>query len=69
MYTYICSVYTYVLIGSPANAEASTMYDNDRREYNKRVKEVVEASWVDDEDDGGEEEDDDEADEAGGGES
>ena len=44
------------------------MYDNDRREYNKRVKEVVEASWVDDEDDGGEE-DDDEADEAGDGES
>lgn len=34
---------------SPANAEASQLFDKDRREYNKRVKEVVENSWVDDE--------------------
>jgi ubiquitin-conjugating enzyme E2 A len=33
---------------SPANAEASQLYDRDRREYNKRVREVVEQSWVDD---------------------
>lgn len=32
---------------SPANAEASQLYDRDRREYNKRVREVVEASWID----------------------
>lgn len=35
---------------SPANAEASTLYERDRREYNKRVRTVVEASWMDDED-------------------
>lgn len=33
---------------SPANAEASQLYDKDRREYNRRVKEVVENSWLDD---------------------
>jgi ubiquitin-conjugating enzyme E2 A len=33
---------------SPANAEASQLYDRDRREYNKRVREIVELSWVDD---------------------
>lgn len=33
---------------SPANAEASQMYERDRREYNKRVQEVVESSWMDD---------------------
>lgn len=33
---------------SPANAEASQLYDRDRREYNKRVREIVEQSWVDD---------------------
>jgi len=33
---------------SPANAEASQLYDKDRREYNRRVKEVVENSWDDD---------------------
>jgi len=32
---------------SPANAEASQLYDRDRREYNKRVREVVEQSWMD----------------------
>lgn len=33
---------------SPANAEASQLYDRDRREYNKRVREIVEQSWIDD---------------------
>jgi ubiquitin-conjugating enzyme E2 A len=32
---------------SPANAEASQLYDRDRREYNKRVREIVEESWMD----------------------
>jgi len=31
---------------SPANSEASRMYSENRREYNKRVQEVVEASWM-----------------------
>lgn len=31
---------------SPANSEAARMFTADRREYNKRVKEVVEASLV-----------------------
>ena len=33
---------------SPANAEASQLYERDRREYNRKVREVVENSWVDD---------------------
>ena len=32
---------------SPANAEASQLYERDRREYNRRVREVVEQSWMD----------------------
>ena len=44
---------------SPANGEASQIFENDRREYNRRVKEVVESSWVV-EDEGEEEEEDDE---------
>lgn len=32
---------------SPANSEAARMYSENRREYNKRVQEVVEVSWVD----------------------
>ena len=36
---------------SPANAEASQLYERDRREYNKRVRSVVEESWGGDEDD------------------
>jgi ubiquitin-conjugating enzyme E2 A len=32
---------------SPANAEASQLYERDRREYNKRVRAAVEASWMD----------------------
>ena len=34
---------------SPANSEASTLFDSDRREYNRRVRAVVETSWLDDE--------------------
>ena len=30
---------------SPANSEAARLYNEDRREYNRRVQEVVEASW------------------------
>ena len=41
---------------SPANAEASQMYEGDRREYNKRVQQIVESSWMED----GEEMSDDE---------
>lgn len=41
---------------SPANSEAARQYNEDRREYNRRVKEVVEASWADDGEDNGEEE-------------
>ena len=33
---------------SPANAEAAKMYEEDKREYNKRVRAVVEASWLED---------------------
>ena len=45
---------------SPANAEASQMYEGNRREYNKRVQEIVENSWMED---GGEDNGDDEGDE------
>jgi len=31
---------------SPANSEAARLFAENRREYYKRVKEVVEASWV-----------------------
>ncbi|EFN58156.1 hypothetical protein CHLNCDRAFT_30002 [Chlorella variabilis] len=44
---------------SPANSEAARLYNEDRKEYNRRVKAVVEASWADDgedEDEEGEEE-------------
>lgn len=40
---------------SPANAEASQLYERDRREYNRRVRIIVEESWIDD----GDDEDDD----------
>ena len=33
---------------SPANAEAAQLYDRDRRDYNRRVREIVEKSWEDD---------------------
>ena len=31
---------------SPANAEAANLYSNNPREYKRRVKECVEASWI-----------------------
>jgi len=34
---------------SPANSEASRLYNENRREYNRRVREIVEQSWLDDE--------------------
>jgi ubiquitin-conjugating enzyme E2 A len=33
---------------SPANSEAAKLYVEDRREYNRRVTGVVEATWSDD---------------------
>jgi len=33
---------------SPANAEASGLFERDRREYHKRVRAIVEQSWMDD---------------------
>lgn len=33
--------------GSPANVEASNLYKDNRKEYAKRVREVVEKSWED----------------------
>ena len=33
---------------SPANSEASRLYNENRREYNRRVREIVEQSWQDD---------------------
>ncbi len=40
-----------VFLASPANAEAAQLYDSDRIEYNRRVKAIVEESWIDDEND------------------
>lgn len=37
---------------SPANAEASQLYERDRREYNLRVRQVVEESLLSDEGEG-----------------
>jgi ubiquitin-conjugating enzyme E2 A len=34
---------------SPSNAEASQLYDRDRREYYRKVKDVVENSWAEEE--------------------
>ncbi|KAI3427990.1 hypothetical protein D9Q98_006378 [Chlorella vulgaris] len=45
---------------SPANSEAARLYNEDRKEYNRRVKAMVEASWADD----GEDEDAEEEEEA-----
>ncbi|KAL4429178.1 hypothetical protein ABPG77_010157 [Micractinium sp. CCAP 211/92] len=44
---------------SPANSEAARLYNEDRREYNRRVKGVVEASWADDGEDEEEGDEDD----------
>ncbi|EPZ34659.1 ubiquitin-conjugating enzyme E2 A-like protein [Rozella allomycis CSF55] len=32
---------------SPANAEAAQLYQENRKEYYRRVKEIVEESWMD----------------------
>ena len=32
---------------SPANAEASGLFERDRREYHRRVRAIVEQSWMD----------------------
>jgi len=37
---------------SPANSEASRLYNENRREYNRRVREIVEQSWVEEEGEG-----------------
>jgi ubiquitin-conjugating enzyme E2 A len=53
---------------SPANAEASQLFERDRRDYNRRVREVVEQSWLEGDDAGddagGEEADDGQGDNA-----
>ena len=47
---------------SPANSEAAQLFENDKREYHRRVRLIVEESWLDDdaadekEDDGDEKE-------------
>ncbi|EWM29983.1 ubiquitin-conjugating enzyme e2 [Nannochloropsis gaditana] len=50
---------------SPANSEASRLYQDNRREYNRRVKEVVEQSWIADDDDDDEDEDEEGEEEEG----
>merc|ERR1719471_874616 len=47
---------------SPANVEASKLYQENRREYEKRVQACVEKSWDTDEDDDDDDEDDDDED-------
>lgn len=32
---------------SPANSEAARLFNENKREYNRRVREVVEQSWMD----------------------
>ena len=31
---------------SPANSEAAKLFSEDKREYNRKVKEIVEESWM-----------------------
>eukprot|EP00968_Pinguiococcus_pyrenoidosus_P022875 scaffold3424_cov256-Pinguiococcus_pyrenoidosus.AAC.13 len=52
---------------SPANSEASRLYQENRREYVRRVREIVEESWMDNDefDDDDEDDDDDEEDDCG----
>ena len=45
---------------SPANPEAARLYDENRREYEKKVKEIVKESWEEEDDDDDDEGDDDE---------
>ncbi len=58
---------------SPANSEAAQLFQSNKREYNRRVRECVEQSWNsagvdgdddDDDDDDEDDEDDDGADDA-----
>jgi len=51
---------------SPANAEAAQLYSENRREYNRRVAEMVEQSFEDGDGEEDEEEDDDESGAGGG---
>eukprot|EP01115_Flamella_aegyptia_P013175 TRINITY_DN68785_c0_g1_i1.p1 TRINITY_DN68785_c0_g1~~TRINITY_DN68785_c0_g1_i1.p1 ORF type:complete len:173 (+),score=63.25 TRINITY_DN68785_c0_g1_i1:49-567(+) len=46
---------------SPANNEAAQLFQENKREYERKVREVVEESWADDEDD---EDDDDDSDDS-----
>ena len=53
---------------SPANSEAARLFQENKREYNRRVREIVEQSWLaaegdDDEDDDDDDEDDEDDDE------
>ena len=56
-----CHIYDYFLKGdhyfwqsllcdpnpnSPANSEAARMFSENKREYNRRVREIVEQSWT-----------------------
>ena len=50
---------------SPANSEAAQLYERDRREYNKKVQDIVEFSWMNDPDAIYAAEDDDSASEVG----
>mmetsp|Transcript_20282 Transcript_20282/g.39760 ORF Transcript_20282/g.39760 Transcript_20282/m.39760 type:complete len:219 (+) Transcript_20282:670-1326(+) len=53
---------------SPANSEAASLFQSNKREYNRRVRDIVEQSWVDagegeeDDDDDDDDEDDSEDD-------
>lgn len=31
---------------SPANSEAARLFSENKREYNRRLKEIVEQSWI-----------------------
>lgn len=42
-----CSLLNDPNTSSPANVEASNLYKDNRREYIKRVREIVEKSWED----------------------
>lgn len=55
---------SHLFVNSPANAEAAQLYRDSMKEYVRRVKQTVEASWV--EGGEGEEEDDEDEDEEEG---
>jgi ubiquitin-conjugating enzyme E2 A len=57
-----------LLTVSPANAEAAQLYRDSMKEYVRRVKQTVEASWVEGGEGGEGEEEDDEEEEGAGGE-